>query len=62
MEVDSAKLNAVYLEATHGLNSGQLPVAEATAQMKKMLDEAGRQTYKEKLQAQLDAFIAANPK
>ena len=62
LEVDSAKLNAVYLEATHGLNSGQLPVAEATAQMKKMLDEAGRQTYKEKLQAQLDAFIAANPK
>jgi hypothetical protein len=29
--------------------------------MKKMLDDAGRQTYKEKLQAQLDAYIAANP-
>ena len=61
LEVDSAKLNAVYLEATHGLNSGQLPVEEAKVQMKDMLDAAGRQTYKEKLQAQLDAFMAANP-
>jgi putative aldouronate transport system substrate-binding protein len=58
LEVDTAKLNAVYLEATHGLNSGQLPVEEAKAKMKQMLDDAGRQTYKEKLQAQLDAYIA----
>ena len=31
------------------------------AQMKQMLDDAGRQEYKAKLQAQLDAFMAANP-
>jgi hypothetical protein len=61
LEVDLAKLNAVYLEATHGFTSGQLTVEESRAQTKKMLDEAGRQTYKEKLQAQLDAYIAANP-
>jgi len=62
LEVDTAKLNAVYLEATHGLNSGQVDTAEAQAQMKKMLDDAGRQDYKAKLQAQLDAYIAANKK
>jgi hypothetical protein len=61
LEVDVAKLNAVYLEATHGWTSGQVATDEARAQMKKMLDDAGRQTYKEKLQAQLDAYIAANP-
>ena len=61
LEVDTAKLNAVYLEATHGLNSGQVPVEEARAKMKQMLDDAGRQTFKEKLQAQLDEFMAANP-
>jgi hypothetical protein len=61
LEVDTAKLNAVYLEATHGLNSGQLPVEEARAQMKQILDDAGRQEYKAKLQAQLDEFMAANP-
>jgi hypothetical protein len=42
LELDTAKLNAVYLEAIHGLMSGQQPVAEARAQMKRMLDEAGR--------------------
>lgn len=62
LEVDTAKLNAVYLEATHGLNSGQVATADAQAQMKKMLDDAGRQEYKAKLQAQLDAYIAANKK
>lgn len=61
LEVDVAKLNAVYLEASHGLNSGQLPTDEARAMMKETLDAAGRQEYKAKLQAQLDAFIAANP-
>ena len=59
LEVESAKLNAVYDEAAHGLNTGQVPVEEARAQMKALLDDAGRQEYKEKLQAQLDAFIAA---
>jgi hypothetical protein len=62
LEVDTAKLNAVYLEATHGLNSGQVATPDAQAQMKKLLDGAGRQDYKAKLQAQLDAYIAANKK
>jgi len=62
LELDTAKLNAVYLEATHGLNSGQVATAVAQAQMKKMLDDAGRQDYKAKLQAQLDAYIAENKK
>jgi putative aldouronate transport system substrate-binding protein len=59
LEVDSAKLNAVYDEASHGLTTGQTTVEESVAAMKKMLDDAGRQEYKAKLQAQLDAFIAA---
>lgn len=61
LELDAAKLNAVYLEAVHGLMSGQMPTDEARAMCKRMLDDAGRQTYKEKLQAQIDAFIAAHP-
>ena len=61
LEVESAKLNAVYLEASHGFTSGQVPTDEARAQMKSTLDAAGRQEYKAKLQAQLDEYIAANP-
>ncbi len=61
VEVDVAKLNAVYQEAVHGMFSGQLPVDEARAQCKQMLDDAGRQEYKAKIQAQLDEFIKANP-
>lgn len=61
LEVDLAKLNAVYLEASHGLTSGQMATDEARAMMKQTLDAAGRQSYKEKLQAQLDAYMAANP-
>ncbi len=60
LEVDSAKLSGVYDEAVHGLNTGQTLVADSTAKMKKMLDDAGRQTYKEKLQKQLSDFIAAH--
>jgi len=60
LEVDSAKLNAVYDEAVHGLNTGQEDPQEAAAKMKKMLDESGRQEYKAKIQKQLDDFIAAN--
>jgi len=60
LEIESAKLNAIYDEAVHGLFSGQQPVADALTKMKQMLDDAGRQEYKEKLQAQLDAYIAAN--
>lgn len=59
VEVESAKLNAIYDEAVHGLATGQMPVAEAVAKMKQMLDDAGRQDYKAKLQAQLDEFIAS---
>jgi putative aldouronate transport system substrate-binding protein len=60
LEVDSAKLNAVYDEAVHGLNTGQVATDEAIAKMKQMLDDAGRQEYKAKLQKQLDDFIATN--
>jgi putative aldouronate transport system substrate-binding protein len=60
LEVESAKLNAVYDEAVHGLNTGQVATDEAIAKMKKMLDDAGRQEYKVKLQKQLDDFIATN--
>jgi hypothetical protein len=61
VEVDVAKLNAVYLEAVHGLYSGQLPVEESRAKAKEMLDGAGRQEYKAKIQAQLDEYMKANP-
>jgi hypothetical protein len=33
---------------------------EAVKQSKKMLDDAGRQDFKAKLQKQLDDYIAAN--
>jgi putative aldouronate transport system substrate-binding protein len=59
LEVESAKLNAVYDEAVHGLNTGQMPTDEAVAKLKQMLNDAGRQEYKAKLQKQLDDFIAA---
>lgn len=60
LEVDAAKLSAIYDEALHGLNTGQEPTEDAIKKMKKMLDDAGRQAYKEKLQKQLDDFIAAH--
>jgi putative aldouronate transport system substrate-binding protein len=60
LEVETSKLNAVYDEAVHGWNTGQEPTEQAAAKMKKMLDEAGRQEYKAKLQKQLDDYIAAN--
>ena len=60
LEVDTSKLNAVYDEAVHGLDTGQVPTEEGVAKMKKMLDEAGRQQYKEKLQKMLDDYIAAH--
>ena len=60
LEVDAAKLNAIYDEAVHGLNTGQEATEDAAKKMKKLLDDAGRQTYIEKLQKQLDDFIAAH--
>jgi hypothetical protein len=59
LELDSAKLNAIFAEATHGLVTGQEPTADAVKKMKQMLDDAGRQEYKAKLQKQLDDYIAA---
>lgn len=59
LEVDTSKLNAVYDEAVHGLDTGQMDTEEALAKFTKMLDEAGRQTFKEKIQKQLDDYIAA---
>lgn len=60
LEVDISKLNAVYAEAVHGLDTGQVATEEGIAHMKKMLDEAGRQEFKAKLQKQLDDYIAAH--
>jgi hypothetical protein len=60
LEQDTAKLNAVYDEAFHGYNTGQEPTNEAIVKIKKMLDDNGRQTYKAKLQKQLDDYIAAH--
>ncbi len=60
LELDAAKLNGVYDEATHGFNSGQEATADAIAKMKQMLDGAGRQEYKAKLQKQVDDYIAAH--
>ena len=50
---------AAWAEAYHGLGTGQLPTDEAIAKIKKTLDDAGRQQYKEKVQKQLDDYIAA---
>ena len=60
LEVEISKLNAVYDEAVHGLNTGQVVPEDGVAKMKEMLDAAGRQEFKQKLQAQLDAYIAAH--
>jgi len=60
LEVETAKLNAVYDEAFHGLNTGQLSTEEAVKKIKQMLDDNGRQAFKEKLQKQLDDYIAAH--
>jgi len=62
LEVDSSKLNGIYDEAVHGFMTGQQATDEAVKAMKKTLDDAGRQTYKEKLQKQLDDYIAAHKK
>jgi putative aldouronate transport system substrate-binding protein len=61
LEVDMGKLTAVYDEAVHGMDTGQIDPATAKAQFTKMMDDAGRQTFKAKLQKQLDDFIAAHP-
>jgi hypothetical protein len=60
LEQDTAKLNAVYDESVHGFNTGQMPTDQAIAKMKKMLDDNGRQTFKAKIQKQLDDYIAAH--
>ena len=60
LEEDIAKINAVYDEAFHGFNTGQMPTDEAIAKIKKMLDDNGRQTFKAKIQKQLDDYIAAH--
>jgi hypothetical protein len=60
VEVELTKVNGVFLEAFHGLNTGQMATDEAIAKAKKMMDDAGRQQLKEKLQKQLDDYIAKN--
>jgi putative aldouronate transport system substrate-binding protein len=58
LEVELATLTGVWEEASHGLLTGQVPYEEGIAQFTKVLDGAGRQQVREKLQAQLDEFIA----
>ncbi|MCL5996668.1 MAG: DUF3502 domain-containing protein [Chloroflexi bacterium] len=62
VEVELTKVQGVCLEAFHGLDTGQMATDEAIAKAKKMMDDAGRQQLKEKLQKQLDDYIAANKK
>ena len=61
IEAELAALAAVYNEAAHGLDSGQMPVAEARAMMTKLMDEAGRQTVKTVIQKQFDDWRVAHP-
>ena len=61
IETDTAQLAAVWDEATHGVYSGQMPVADAVKKMTTTLDGAGRQALKDKLQKQFDDWRAANP-
>jgi putative aldouronate transport system substrate-binding protein len=61
IEAELAQLNAVLLEAYHGLDTGQMDTDEAIAKAKSMMDGAGRQAVKAKLQKQLDDYIAAHP-
>jgi uncharacterized protein DUF3502 len=58
LEVELAKLEAVYTEAMHGIYTGQVATDEAVQQAKKLLDDAGRQELKQKVQQQLDDFVA----
>ncbi len=60
VETETAQLTAAWAEAYHGFGTGQMPTDEAIAKMKQTLDDAGRQQYKEKVQKQLDDYIAAN--
>jgi putative aldouronate transport system substrate-binding protein len=61
VQTDLAQIAAVIDEASHGVNSGQTPVADAVKKWKTTLDGAGRQTLKDKLQKQFDDWRAANP-
>ena len=61
VEVELTKVNGVFDEAFHGLITGQLATDEAIAKAKKMMDDAGRQDLRAKLQKQLDDYIAAHP-
>jgi putative aldouronate transport system substrate-binding protein len=60
IELDIAQLTAVSQEAAHGLSTGQMPTEEALVKYAQTLDGAGRQALKEKVQKQLDDWIAAN--
>jgi len=60
VEIETAQIQAAWAEAYHGFGTGQMTTDEAIAKMKKTLDDAGRQQYKEKVQKQLDDYIAAN--
>jgi hypothetical protein len=60
VELEVAQLTAVAAEASHGLSTGQMPTEQALAKYTKMMDDSGRQVLKEKIQKQLDDWIAAN--
>jgi putative aldouronate transport system substrate-binding protein len=60
VELETTQLQAVWAEAYHGLATGQIATDAAITKFKKTLDDAGRQQYKEKVQKQLDDYIAAH--
>jgi putative aldouronate transport system substrate-binding protein len=61
VEVELTKVNGVFDEAFHGLMTGQMDTDQAVAKAKQMMDDAGRQDLRVKLQKQLDDYIAAHP-
>jgi len=61
IEAELATLNAVTAEAAYGMQTSELPAAEAIAKYKDTLDKAGRQDLKAKAQEQMDAWLAQNP-
>jgi hypothetical protein len=61
VQSDIAQVSGVMAEAFHGLDTGQDDTTAALAKCTKLLDDAGRQGLMQKIQKQLDDYVAANP-
>jgi putative aldouronate transport system substrate-binding protein len=61
VEAELTEVTGVMAEAFHPLDSGQEDTATSLAKTTKLLDSAGRQTLKQKLQKQLDDYVKAHP-